>query len=63
MNEGQEPRRGVHGGDKVTHLRQLIGRGVNDEVGALSDNYKIVIGDECRNFHDDVAVGFETRHF
>ena len=31
----EQPRSGVHGDDEVIHLRQLLGRGVDHEIGAF----------------------------
>ena len=47
---------------KGTHLGELLGRGVEHEVGSFGDDGELVVGDERRDLDDDVTLRFEARH-
>ena len=63
LNFGEQPRPGVHGDDEVIHLRQLLRRGVDHEIGALGHDVQIVVGHQAGDLDDDVTGRFEARHF
>ena len=59
---GQQPRAGVHLPDHRLHGRELLGAGVDDQVGAFGDHGQVVVGDQGGDLHDDVAGRVEPGH-
>ena len=51
----EKPRPGVHGRDEVVHFGQLLGRGMDHQVGAFGHDGQIVVGDQAGDLDDDVA--------
>ena len=62
LDVGQQARAGVHVEDELVHLGQLLGGGVDDQVGALLDDGQVVVGDQGGDFDDGVARRIEPRH-
>ena len=62
FDRGEESARRVHLAHDLVHLRQRLGRLVDDEVGAFGHDGQLVVRDERRDLDDDVVGGVEAGH-
>src|SRR5205823_4175157 len=62
FDEGQQPRARVHFPHEVVHPGQSLSLVVDDEVGPYGDDLEVVVGDQCCDLDDHVAVGVEPGH-
>ena len=62
LNLLQEPRNGVHIGDKVVHLGHDFFRLMNDEIRALCHDVEIIVCDESGDFDNDMTGFIKAGH-
>ena len=58
----RSPALGVHGADRLAHVRQSLGRLVDDQVGAFSHEPEVIVCDERGYLDDHVPGGIEAGH-
>ena len=58
----EQPRSHVHLAHEVTHLRQRVVRGLDDDVDAVTENRELCVGDECGDLDKGIVFDVEARH-